>query len=53
MYNREMAPEGSEFLPGTRLAESLIEIPTPEGEINLSYMDWLMMNYFSPTFSEL
>ena len=25
----------------------------PEVEISLSYMDWLMMDYFSPTFSEL
>ena len=25
----------------------------PSGEISLYYMDWLMMDYFSPTFSEL
>ena len=29
MYDRLISPERSEFLPGTRLAESLLEIPTP------------------------
>ena len=29
MSDKEMSPEGSEFLPGTRIAESLVEIPTP------------------------
>ena len=24
----------------------------PEGEISLSFTDWLMMDYFSPTFSD-
>ena len=30
-------------------ASSLVGISTPE-VISLSYMDWLMMDYFSPTF---
>ena len=29
LYDRLISPERSEFLPGTRLAESLLEIPTP------------------------
>ena len=33
----------------TRAEASLVEIPTPEGKISLSYTDWLMMDYFSPT----
>ena len=45
-----MSPEGSEFLPGTRIAESLVEIQTPR--VRFSYMDWLMIDYFSPTFGE-
>ena len=28
MQDREISSEGSEFLPGTKLAESLVEIPT-------------------------
>ena len=29
MQDRELSPEGYEFQPGTRLAEYLVEIPTP------------------------
>ena len=53
MYDRGILPEGSEFLPGTRLAEFLVEIPTSRVRFPLSYMDWLMVDYFSPAFSEL
>ena len=28
MQDKEILPEGLEFLPGTRLAESVVEIPT-------------------------
>ena len=48
MKDRLISPEGSEFLPGTRFAESLVEIP-----ISLPFMDCVMMVYFSSTFSEL
>ena len=51
MKDREISPEGVEFQPGTRLSPWLNS--NPEGEIHLSYMDWLMLVYFSPTFSEL
>ena len=44
MWDGEISPEVSEFLPGWNF--------NPEGEIYLSYMDWLMMDYLSPTFSE-
>ena len=37
-------------LPGTRLAESLVDILTPRARF--TYMVWLMMDYFSPTSSE-
>ena len=33
-----------------RLAESLVEIPTPDGKISLPCMDWLNLDSFSPTF---
>ena len=39
VWDREISPEGLES--------------NPEGEIYLTFMDWLMMDYFSPTFSEL
>ena len=29
MQEREISPEGTKFLPGTRLAKSLVKIPTP------------------------
>ena len=38
MWDREISPEGSEFLPGTRLAESLVEIPTPR--VRFTYPIW-------------
>ena len=34
----EISPEGLEFLPGTRLAESLDEIPTPR--VRFPYLTW-------------
>ena len=47
MQGREISPEGWEFQPGSRLAESLFKF-LPEDF--LSSMDWLMMDSFSPTF---
>ena len=40
-------PRGWNFYQGRGLLSS-----NPEGEIYLSYMDLLMIDYFSPTFSE-
>ena len=48
MKDRTISPEGSEFLPGTRLAVSLVEIPTPRVTLH-----GLAHDGFSPTFSEL
>ena len=44
MLDTDISSEGSEFDPGTRLAESLVK-SDPEGEISLSYMDssWWMV----------
>ena len=46
-------PTGRNFYQGRGLPKTLVEIPTPKGIISLSYMDWLTMDYFSPTSSEL
>ena len=44
-------PRGQNFYQGGGLPSPWLKFQ-PEGEISLSYMDWLMMDYFSPTFSE-
>ena len=45
-------PRGRNFYQGRGLP-SPGRNSKPESEMDLSYMDWLMMDYFSPTFSEL
>ena len=44
MLDREISPSAS-LISGWNF--------NPEGEIYLSYMDWLKMDYLSPTISEL
>ena len=48
MYDMEISPEGRNFYQG-RVPDINSD---PEGEIYLSFMDWLMMDYFSPNFRE-
>ena len=50
MKDREISPKGSEFQPGMRLCGVPGWNSDPKGEISLSYMNWLMMDYFFLTF---